>query len=38
MVVVPSGSFMMGSPSTDPVADADEFPQHSVTIATPFAG
>jgi formylglycine-generating enzyme required for sulfatase activity len=37
MVVAPSGSFMMGSPSTDAVADADEFPQHSVTIATPFA-
>jgi formylglycine-generating enzyme required for sulfatase activity len=37
MVVVPAGSFTMGSPSTETVADTDEFPQHPVTIAAPFA-
>jgi formylglycine-generating enzyme required for sulfatase activity len=37
MVVVPAGSFMMGSPNTESVADTDEFPQHPVTIAEPFA-
>jgi formylglycine-generating enzyme required for sulfatase activity len=37
MAVVPSGSFTMGSPNTDTAADSDEFPQHPVTIAEPFA-
>jgi formylglycine-generating enzyme required for sulfatase activity len=37
MTVVPGGSFMMGSPNTETVADTDEFPQHPVTIAEPFA-
>jgi formylglycine-generating enzyme required for sulfatase activity len=37
MVVVPGGSFMMGSQNTEPVADADEFPQHSVTVGRKFA-
>jgi formylglycine-generating enzyme required for sulfatase activity/energy-coupling factor transporter ATP-binding protein EcfA2 len=37
MVVVPGGSFMMGTSNTDTVADSDEFPQHPVTIAEPFA-
>jgi formylglycine-generating enzyme required for sulfatase activity len=35
MIVVPSGSFMMGSPVGE--GDNDEHPQHLVTIATPFA-
>jgi formylglycine-generating enzyme required for sulfatase activity len=37
MVVVPAGSFMMGSPPTEPGRRADEGPQHEVTIAKPFA-
>ena len=37
MVVVPAGSFMMGSPRTRRVASDDEGPQHKVTIARPFA-
>ena len=37
MVVVPSGTFMMGSPATDTQAYSSEFPQHQVTIAKPFA-
>ena len=35
MVVVPAGSFMMGSPETE--LYADEGPQHRVTFARPFA-
>jgi formylglycine-generating enzyme required for sulfatase activity len=35
MVVVPAGSFMMGSPASQ--GDTDEHPQHNVTIAKPFA-
>lgn len=35
MVVVPAGSFMMGSPAGQ--GDDDEHPQHNVTIAKPFA-
>ena len=35
MVVIPAGSFMMGSPG--PEADSDEGPQHRVTIEAPFA-
>jgi formylglycine-generating enzyme required for sulfatase activity len=37
MVVVPAGSFMMGSPAGDQGRDIDESPQHRVTIAKPFA-
>ena len=36
MVVVPSGSFMMGSSESED-GDSDERPQHQVTIAQPFA-
>jgi formylglycine-generating enzyme required for sulfatase activity len=36
MVVVPAGSFAMGSPEGDR-ADRDERPQHSVAFAKPFA-
>jgi formylglycine-generating enzyme required for sulfatase activity len=35
MVVVPNGSFMMGSPAG--IGDAHERPQHPVTIGQPFA-
>jgi formylglycine-generating enzyme required for sulfatase activity len=37
MVVVPAGSFMMGSPPGEKVRTDDEGPQHRVTIAQPFA-
>ena len=37
MVVVPSGSFTMASPPSEPGHSADEGPQHMVTIARPFA-
>lgn len=37
MVVVPPGSFMMGSPDDEPERESAEAPQHRVTIATPFA-
>jgi len=37
MIVVPAGSFAMGSPATENGRDIDEEPQHSVTIAKPFA-
>ncbi len=37
MVVVPAGSFMMGSPANESGRDADEGPQRKVTIARPFA-
>jgi formylglycine-generating enzyme required for sulfatase activity len=37
MVVVPAGSFIMGSPDTEEGRDDDESPQHLVTIDTPFA-
>ena len=37
MVVVPTGSFMMGSPSSEKGRDSDEVPQHQVRIAQPFA-
>src|SRR5689334_11194399 len=37
MMVVPAGSFMMGSPKGEPGRSADEGPQHTVTIARPFA-
>jgi formylglycine-generating enzyme required for sulfatase activity len=37
MVVVPAGSFIMGSPSTEKGRGKEEDPQHKVTIAKPFA-
>ena len=37
MVVVPAGSFMMGSPEGDREWFSDERPQHNVTIASAFA-
>lgn len=37
MVVVPSGEFMMGSPETERGRNANEGPQHKVTIAEAFA-
>ena len=37
MVVVPAGSFVMGSPPDEPGRYDDEGPAHEVTIAEPFA-
>jgi formylglycine-generating enzyme required for sulfatase activity len=37
MVVVPAGSFMMGSPASEYDRDKSEGPQHVVMIAKPFA-
>src|SRR3972149_1366328 len=37
MVVVPAGSFVMGSPESEEGHSADERPQHRVTIGRPFA-
>jgi formylglycine-generating enzyme required for sulfatase activity len=37
MVVVPAGSFMMGSPGSEEGRNANEGPQHRVTITEPFA-
>ena len=37
MIVIPAGSFMMGSPATEPGHNDSEGPQHMVTIAKPFA-
>ncbi len=37
MIVVPAGSFTMGSPGTENGHDPRESPQHKVTIAQPFA-
>jgi formylglycine-generating enzyme required for sulfatase activity len=37
MIVVPAGSFTMGSPSSERGRNANEGPQHSVTIGKPFA-
>ena len=37
MIVVPAGSFMMGSPETEEGRSDEEGPQHEVTIARPFA-
>jgi formylglycine-generating enzyme required for sulfatase activity len=37
MVVVPAGSFMMGSPASEPGRFNNEGPQHEVTIASRFA-
>src|SRR5260370_267400 len=37
MVVVPKGSFTMGTPPDEPYRLNGEHPQHRVTIAMPFA-
>ncbi|QTC90161.1 formylglycine-generating enzyme family protein [Brevundimonas goettingensis] len=37
MVVVPAGTFMMGSPPTEANREASEGPRHVVTIQQPFA-
>ena len=37
MIVVPAGSFVMGSPPSEPGRYDNEGPQHKVTIAHPFA-
>jgi formylglycine-generating enzyme required for sulfatase activity len=37
MVVVPAGSFTMGSPASENGRDDNEGPQHAVKIAAPFA-
>jgi formylglycine-generating enzyme required for sulfatase activity len=37
MVVIPAGSFVMGSPESEPGRGPDEGPQHEVRIAEPFA-
>jgi formylglycine-generating enzyme required for sulfatase activity len=37
MIVVPAGSFKMGSPATEADRSPNEGPQHEVTIAKPFA-
>jgi formylglycine-generating enzyme required for sulfatase activity len=37
MVVVPAGSFLMGSPASEPERREDEGPQHDVRIGRPFA-
>ena len=37
MVVVPAGSFMMGSPESEPQRWDGEGPQHKITIGKPFA-
>ncbi len=37
MVVVPPGSFVMGSPADEPERSGDEGPPHEVRLAQPFA-
>jgi formylglycine-generating enzyme required for sulfatase activity len=37
MIVIPAGSFTMGSPMTEQGRDSDEGPQHKVVIAKRFA-
>ncbi|MFZ2649317.1 MAG: formylglycine-generating enzyme family protein [Burkholderiaceae bacterium] len=37
MLVVPAGSFVMGSPDSEEGHSSDESPQHRVTIERPFA-
>ncbi|AUB84950.1 hypothetical protein THSYN_25410 [Candidatus Thiodictyon syntrophicum] len=37
MVIIPAGSFLMGSPEGEEDRDSKEGPQHRVTIARPFA-
>ena len=35
-VLIPAGTFMMGSPGGEAGRDSDESPQHQVTISRPF--
>src|SRR5262249_50125561 len=37
MIVVPAGSFVMGSPESEVERESDESPQHRVTFAKQFA-
>ncbi|HYY38167.1 MAG TPA: SUMF1/EgtB/PvdO family nonheme iron enzyme, partial [Xanthobacteraceae bacterium] len=37
MIVIPGGKFIMGSPDNESDRNADEGPQHDVTVAKPFA-
>lgn len=37
MVVIPAGSFLMGSPDSEPGRLANEGPQRRITVPTPFA-
>jgi hypothetical protein len=37
MVVVPAGTFTMGSPASEPARGDEESPQHMVAFANPFA-
>lgn len=37
MIVIPAGDFVMGSPDDETDRDADEGPQHEVSISKPFA-
>jgi formylglycine-generating enzyme required for sulfatase activity len=37
MIVVPAGSFTMGSPASEPGGSSNEGPQHTVTFAPQFA-
>jgi formylglycine-generating enzyme required for sulfatase activity len=37
MVIIPAGSFLMGSPPDEKYRDSDEGPQHQVTISRRFA-
>jgi len=37
MVIIPAGSFVMGSPLSEPGRNDNEGPQHLVTISTPLA-
>jgi formylglycine-generating enzyme required for sulfatase activity len=37
MVVIPAGSFQMGSPTSETLREGDEGPQHRVTIPKPFS-
>jgi formylglycine-generating enzyme required for sulfatase activity len=36
LVLIPAGTFTMGSPATEPGRSPDEGPQHEVTISKPF--
>lgn len=36
MVLIPAGSFIMGTPTNDPDRWTEEFPPHEVTITQPF--